>query len=113
VSLTVKQLPIGLAGPHIPLPNILRPIIKYKIKMPSDRQTKMIELHDQIEVPKERAFKFQIELYDESMERFKPPFSKYAIYFEFLFNNGIKYKIPMILLNSSSYYEELAHNWIS
>ncbi|WP_407556499.1 HNH endonuclease signature motif containing protein [Winogradskyella sp. 4-2091] len=113
IALSVKKLPIGLAGPHIPLPSILRPIIKYKIKMPLDGETINTELNDEIEIPQGRAFKFQVELYDETMERFKPPFSKYAIYFEFGFNNDMSYKIPMILLNSNKYYEELTYNWIS
>ena len=64
-------------------------------------------LKDELEIPSTRAFKFKIELYAESMEAFKPPFNKYALFFEFGFNNDFYIEIPMILLNSATYYEEL------
>ena len=34
IKLRVKRLPVGLSGPYVPLPNIPRPLITYKIKMP-------------------------------------------------------------------------------
>ena len=80
IAITTKRLPIGLAGPEILLPNILRPIIKYKIKMPNDAESTNTILPEEIEIPQGRAFKFQIELYDESMERFKPPLNKYVLF---------------------------------
>ena len=43
------------------------------------------------------------------METFKPQFGKFALFFEFGFNNEFYSEIPMILLNSSEYYEELKH----
>ncbi|MCT4630386.1 HNH endonuclease [Winogradskyella sp.] len=109
ISLKAKQLPIGLAGPNYPLPNILRPLIKYRIQMPNNNKTVKTLLSEEIEVPKGRAFKFQVELYAKKMDIFKPPFGKYALFFEFEFTNNTSYKTPMILLNSDSYYEELTH----
>ncbi|MDT0294886.1 HNH endonuclease [Mesonia ostreae] len=109
VRVKAKNLPIGLSGSNIPLPNILRPTITYKIKMPSDGEIEETILQDELEIPSTRAFKFKIELYAESMEAFKPPFCKYAVFFEFGFNNEFLTEIPMILLNSSKYYEELRY----
>lgn len=81
VRVKTKKLPIGLSGPHIPLPNILRPSITYKIKMPLEGEIEETILKDELEIPSTRAFKFKIELYAESMEAFKPPFNKYALFF--------------------------------
>lgn len=41
------------------------------------------------------------------MEAFKPHFCKYAMLFEFGFNNDFYTEVPMILLNSDKYYKEL------
>lgn len=112
IIIKVKRLPIGLAGPDIPLPNILRPVIKYKLKIPSDREKVNYKLEEEIEIPKERAFKFQLELFDESMERFKSPFNKYVLYFEFGFNNDFYIKIPDVLLNTKEDYDELTYYWM-
>lgn len=109
VRITTKRLPIGLSGPDVPLPSILRPTITYKIKMPSDGEIEETILQDELEIPSTRAFKFKIELYAKSMEAFKPQFCKYAVFFKFGFNNDFFTEIPMILLNSSTYYEELKY----
>lgn len=66
-------------------------------------------LQDELEIPSTRAFMFKIEFYVESMDIFKPPFSKYTLFFEFGFNKDFYFEIPMILVNSSEYYEELKH----
>ena len=109
IVVRVKRLSVGLAAPDIPLPNILRPIIKYKIKMPSDGEEENYQLKDEIEIPKERAFKFQVELFDDSMNRFKPPFSKYVLYFKFGFNNDFYLNIPDVLLNAKEDFDELKY----
>lgn len=109
VRVKTKRLPIGLSGPYVPLPNILRPSITYKIKMPLDGKMEETVLKDELEVPSTRAFKFKIELHAESMETFKPQTGKYALFFEFGFNNDFYSEIPMILLNSSEYYDELRY----
>ncbi|WP_422350903.1 HNH endonuclease signature motif containing protein [Flagellimonas sp.] len=110
VKVKAKRLPIGLAGAaryDMPRLNILRPSITYKIKMPLDGETTIENLNEELEVPAGRAFKFQIELFDKFMERFSPPHNKYALFFEFGFNNDFFLKAPVILLNSSEYYEKL------
>ncbi len=108
IILANERLPIGLSGPDIPLPNILRPLIKYQIKLPNHKETVNTILKDEIEIPQGRAFKFQIELYAESMDFFKPPY-KYALDFKFGFNNDSYIDIPQILLNSEKYYDKLQH----
>lgn len=107
IRLHVNHLPIGMAGPETELPKVLRSSVKYKIKMPSKDQTKTIVLDDELEIPTQRAFKFQIELYGESMKQFSPLGLRCATYFEFGFNNDFYVDAPMILLNSSTYYEQL------
>lgn len=108
IILANELLPIGLSGPEIPLPNILRPLIKYQIKLPNDKEVTNTILKDEIEIPQGRAFKFQIELYAKSMDYFKPP-HKYALDFKFGFNNDFYINIPQILLNSEKYYNTLRH----
>ena len=87
--------------------------IKYKIKMPDDGEKTNMILSEEIEVPQGRAFKFQVELYRDSMDEFKPPFNKYVLAFEFGFNNDFYIKIPKILLNSEKDYNELIYYGLS
>lgn len=108
ITLSNKRLPVGLSGPDRPLPNILRPLIKYKIKLPSNGETIKTTLSDEIEIPPARAFKFQIELFADSMDYFKPP-NKYALNLKFGFNNDFYIEIPKILLNSESDYDTLRY----
>jgi len=108
ITILCKRLPIGLSGPDIPLPNILRPLITYKIKLPSNGESIKTRLVDEIEVPQKRGVKFQVELYSENMNDFKPP-HKYALNFQFGFNNDFHVEAPMILLNSEKYYAQLRH----
>lgn len=112
IVVTNKHLPIGLSGPDIPLPNILRPVIAYKIKLPGDKKTVNTTLINEIEIPQGRAFKFQIELYSESMESFKPPY-KYALNLKFGFNNDFYIDIPKILLNCDEDYDKLQYVGLS
>lgn len=112
IVITNKHFPVGLSGPYVPLPDILRPIIKYKIKMPNHKETVNTVLKDKIEVPQGRAFEFQIELFSENMNDFKPP-SKYALNLQFGFNNDFYIDIPKILLNSESDYDKLEYNLIN
>ncbi len=100
IIIKTKRLPAGLSGPNIPLPNILRPIVKYKIKLPEDGKVTNTMILEELEIPQGRAFKFQVELYDVSMERFKPPFNKFILSLKFGFNNDFNIDIPNILLNS-------------
>lgn len=108
ITISNKRLPIGLSGPDKPLPNILRPVIKYKITLPPNGETIKTTLTDEIEVPAERAFKFQIELVAESMDYFKPAY-KYALNLKFGFNNDFHIDIPKIILNSEKDYDTLQH----
>lgn len=109
VAIRVKRLPVGLAGPWYGPPEVLRPIIKYKIKLPLTDKREDALLENEIEVPSSRAFKFQVELYADSMDVFSPPFYKYAIFFEFGFNNDFYIEAPKILLNSKEDYDKLTY----
>lgn len=53
-------------------------------------------------------FKFQIELYSESMDDFSP-LNKYALNLKLGFNNDFYIDVPKILLNSESDYDKLKH----
>jgi hypothetical protein len=103
-----KHLPVGLNGPYTPLPYILRPIITYKIKLPGNNKTINTSLIDEIVIPQGDFFKFQIELYSESMDDFSP-LNKYALNLKFGFNNDFYIDVPKILLNSENDYNKLQH----
>ena len=103
-----ELFPFVFLGKATQLPSILRPIITYKIKLPRNKKTVNTTLVNEIEVPKGKAFKFQIELYSESMSDFKPP-NKYALDLKFGFNNDI----AKILLNSESDYDKLQYVFLS
>lgn len=107
VKITTKALPVGLSGPYIPLPEILRPIILYRIEMPAAGETTNTILKEEIEVPLGRAVKFQVELYRDNMASFHR--GKYVLNFEFGFNNDFYITIPKILLNTSKDYDQLKY----
>lgn len=107
-----KYLPVGLNGAYPPIPNILRPSITYKIKLPSDGETLNTLLTDEIEIPQGRAFKFQVELYSDTMDSFSP-LNKYALDLKFGFNNDFYIDIPKILLNSEHDYDKLQYVGLS
>lgn len=108
IVITNKHLPVGLNGPYTPLPYILRPIITYKIKLPGNNKTINTSLIDEIVIRQGDFFKFQIELYSESMDDFIPP-NKYALNLKFGFNNDFYIDIPKILLNSKNDSNKLQH----
>jgi hypothetical protein len=108
VQIETKRLQVGLSGPATSLPTILRPLIKYKIKMPGHGENTNTSLEDPIEVPAGRAFKFQVELFADSMESFKPP-CRYVLLFSFGFNNDFYIEIPKILLNTVEDNDGLRH----
>ncbi len=100
-------MPVGLCGPVIQVPSILRPSILYKIKMPLNGETENTILKDELVIPSDLAFKFQIELYNENMQCFIPPLNRYALRFKFGFNNDFYIDIPVILLNTEKEYDKL------
>lgn len=109
IELKNRRLPIGLSGPMIEVPTILRPTIKYKIRLPENGETINKALKDEIIIPKNAAFKFQVEIFNEFMESFMPPHNKYVLNFKFGFNNDFYIEVPKVLLNSSSDYDKLIH----
>lgn len=108
IVITSKHLPSGLCGPYTPLPYILRPTITYKIKLPDNNKIINISLIDEIVIPQGIFFKFQIELYSDTMDAFSP-LNKYALNLKLGFNNDYYIDIPKILLNSENDYNKLQH----
>lgn len=109
IELKNRRLPIGLSGSMIEVPTILRPTVKYKIRLPENGETTNTALKDEIIIPKNVAFKFQVEVFNEYMESFMPPHNKYILNFKFGFNNDFYIDAPKILLNSSNDYKKLTH----
>lgn len=109
IEVTSHRLPIGLSGSMPEIPSILRPIIKYKIRLPEDGTTFNTLLKDEIVIPKSTSFKFQVEVFADYMESFLPPHNKYVLIFRFGFNNDFYMGIPKILLNSDIEYKGLRH----
>lgn len=63
---------------------------------------------EEIGIPQARAFKFQIELFADGMDSFKPTY-KYGLNLKFGFNNDLHIDIPKILLNSETDYDKLQY----
>ncbi|MDP2692896.1 MAG: HNH endonuclease signature motif containing protein [bacterium] len=109
INIKSKILPIGLSGPAIPLPKVLKPSIKYELEIPEKGETSNVLLENEIEIPESRAFKFQAEFFCKYNEVSYPPLGKYILYLELYFNNDFKVMIPPILLNCKSDDEQLTH----
>ncbi|MFD0963240.1 HNH endonuclease [Pseudofulvibacter geojedonensis] len=109
IKLSSKEMPVGMTGVAEPLPRALRPVIKYKIEIPKEGITNDIYLDEEIEIPAGRAFKFQVELYNEYNNQVYPPLGKYSLDFSFKFNNKFELKIPKIFLNCTKEYDTLPH----
>lgn len=73
----------------------------------------MYELENQLEIPPEQAFKFQIELLEQYQdERFQIE-GRNALYFTFLFNNNQSVEIPTVFLNCRKENEPMSIRTLS
>lgn len=114
IGIKAELLPIGLLGPHIPVHhNIYRPPIKYKIKIPKNKETITTTLSDRMELLQEKNTFFSIELYDETMEKYGLARTKYALYLIFGFDHNFYIETPLILLNSDKYYTKLSYQGLN
>lgn len=109
IKIKSKILPVGLSGPSIPLPNVLKPSIKYELEIPKNTETNNVILENEIEIPKSRAFKFQTEFYCKYKKSVYPPLGKYVLYLELYFNNDFNIEVPPILFNCKSEDEQLTY----
>lgn len=105
ISLRVKYLPRGLSG--IPFPTKLRLSAKYRIPIPNSEEAEINDLDDQLEIPPEQAFKFQIELYESYEDKIFQIEGRLVLYFKFIFNNA-NLELPPIFLNCKSEDEPMA-----
>jgi len=86
IQLKAKHLNSGLAG--IPQPRLLKSIAKFKIQIPKDGAITSFKLKNEIEVPPEQAFKFQVQLYTHWNNEIFPIDGREVLYFNFKFNNS-------------------------
>lgn len=108
VVLKVKHLFDGFAGLSGPKPELLRPIAKFKIKLPdTETDTTFFELTNEISIPPSQAFKFQIQLYRNWNNKDYPVVGRMILYFTFKFNNNASYTAPKVFLNCKSENEGL------
>lgn len=105
ISLRVKHLFSGLSS--IPQPRIIKSIIRYRIPIPNDNNVVNQILVDEIEVPKNKAFKFQIELFKKYEEFEFEINGRKILNFIFKFNNQIQIELPKIFLNCLDENEKL------
>lgn len=78
-------------------------------RLPKDGETINTALNHEIIIPKNAAFKFQVEVFNEYMESFMPPHNKYVLNFKFAFNNDFYIDVPKVLLISSTDYDILPY----
>lgn len=112
IIITSRRMPVGLSGAYTPTPSILRPVIKYKIKLPPNNESTNTTLKEEVIIRPKEPVKFQVELFSDRMSTFDHP-NKYALYFKFVFNSDFHIEAPMILLNSEEYYSELTFTGIN
>ncbi len=108
ISTKTKKLPIGLAGPYIPLPSVIRPIIKHKIELRPNNEWVKSRLLEKIEIPTGRAFQFQVEFYSDENSLFHP-MTPLVLNLHFWFNEDKNIEIPKILLNTTKDYDSLSY----
>jgi hypothetical protein len=111
LQLKAKNLYGGISG--IPKPHILKSIIKYNLGLPNTNEVTKLLLEDQIVVPAERAFKFQVQLYENWNEQTFPIEGKKVLFFTFEFNGNILIEVPKIFLNCRSEDEKFTIQVIS
>lgn len=105
IRLKTKHIYSGLSG--IQEPRILKPTTKYKIAIPpTDKETNLI-IEDQIEVPAEQAFKFQVQLFENWNKQDFPIDGRKILYFKFEFDNNVIIQAPEIFLNCRSEDEKI------
>jgi HNH endonuclease len=87
----------GLSG--LPRVSVLKPIAKYKIKIPNNGDETVHKIENEIEIPANKAFKLQIELFEEHSGTIYPIDGKFALKFTFKFSNNLILNIPNVFLN--------------
>lgn len=108
IQLRTKYLYSGLSG--IPEPYILKSSVKYKLPIPDHEKTVVYKLRNQLAIPAERAFKFQIELFEKGIKGEKYGINgKYVLYFSFGFGT-YTITVPDIFLNCKSESEKIGFN---
>lgn len=105
IQLKVKHLYSGLSG--IPIPGILKPMAKYRVQLPNDKDLTNYNLENEIVVPGNQAFKFQIELYTYWNDEYYPINGRKVLNFNFIFNNTILISLPKIFLNCKNENEKI------
>ncbi len=104
IKIKVKHLSSPLSG--IPTPMSLKSFVKYKISLPLNDDEITHQLDEQLQIPAEQAFRFQIELYEKWMEETYELDGRTVIYFIFLFG-AFSIKAPKIFLNCKDENEKM------
>ncbi|MGN6647374.1 MAG: hypothetical protein ACTHJT_12685 [Cytophaga sp.] len=105
INLNAKHLYSGLSG--LPKPGILKTIAKFKIRIPTENETSVFKLDNEIEIPSGRAFKFQIEVHEFWNKKYFPIEGRKVLFFTFHFNNEVAISLPKIFLNCKSEEEKM------
>jgi HNH endonuclease len=111
IKLRVKHLPKGISG--IPMPKILKSVIKYKLPLPGGNEEKLFNIDEQIEVPASRAIKFQVQLFESHEDGDYPIDGRKVLYFGLIFDNEMTISLPKIFLNCESEDEKFMIGYVS
>ncbi len=96
IQLKAKHLPVGISG--IPEVSILKSIAKYQMQLPEENEITSLVLPNEIEIPPQRAFKFEVEVFQSWNNESQPIKDRKILYFTLAFN-GTTIQIPYIYLN--------------
>lgn len=97
IQLGTKHLYSGLSG--IPRPCVLRSSVKYRIPLSGSEKYIIHSLEDQLEIPPEQAFKFQVELFERGpKDAIYEVYGRKVLYFVFIFGK-YSIEVPNIFLN--------------
>jgi hypothetical protein len=88
IHLQAKPLPRGISG--FPQPQVLRSSIKYRLPVSYEPEGILHPLQEQLEIPSERAFQFQVELYIQGMDEIITIEDRDVLYFTFHFGMQIQ-----------------------
>jgi hypothetical protein len=106
IHLQATALPSGLSG--LPQPQVLRSSVKYRLPVSYEPEGILHPLLDQLEIPPERAFQFQVELYIKYIEEFLAIEGRDMLRFTFYFGvQTTPVKAPPIFMNCRKENEQM------
>ncbi len=92
---------------------MLKSIAKYNIKLPEEDEITSFKLIDEIQVPAEQAFKFQVQLFEILNDENYAIQGRKVLFFSFIFNNNISINKQKIFLNCTNENDKMRILYLS